>query len=246
MWRTDKANCAVDETVPQKQLPRCANASPGVGDKPFWVEAAGDPALLQTPPQQIPAGQGTKPFYLYVAMRPLKLDAQGRVIAMKSWPVRCGPPPPPDPKMAAAQARLDALEKEIAQQQPGQVNAGPGLSSPTDPSSLTPVDAPKSEAPPGPGEPDDVQRAKFKAGMPKLAADSKRLSDSLARMTPTKAPLAGLVMNELGGCAASSPDAVRHAAQASEAWADDDSVSHWVRDRKPGDLPPMSAEPCRR
>ena len=55
---------------------------------------AGEPELLQTPLPRQDRKPGVE--YLYAAYRPLKLDAKGRVIAMKRWPVLCGPPPPPD------------------------------------------------------------------------------------------------------------------------------------------------------
>ena len=34
--------------------------------------------------------------YGYAAIRPTKLDPQGRIVAFASWPVLCGPPPPKD------------------------------------------------------------------------------------------------------------------------------------------------------
>lgn len=242
VWRIDKSDCPIDETLPQDKWPRCADASPGVGPKPFWLEAAGDPDLLQTPPLQIPLGQGTKPFYLYEAIRPLKLDPQGRVIAMKTWSVRCGPPPPPDPQLAAAEARADAEEAQAERETPAAPGAarGPGLTSLTDPSSLTPHDG--SPAGAAPSAEDAAMRAKLKTDLAKLRKDTKRLAAQMARMTPTKAPLPGLVMNQMGGCSVSTVEALRRAAVASEAWAEEDAVTHWVRDPVPGDLPPLSAD----
>jgi hypothetical protein len=35
--------------------------------------------------------------YVYVGVRPLKTDAQGRIVEYKAWPALCGPPPKPDP-----------------------------------------------------------------------------------------------------------------------------------------------------
>jgi hypothetical protein len=34
--------------------------------------------------------------YGYAAIRPTKLDSQGRIVAFTLWPVQCGPPPPKD------------------------------------------------------------------------------------------------------------------------------------------------------
>ncbi len=94
VWRDDKPDCAFDETLPQSKWPKCAEARPGVADPPFWLPVTGDPAILQMPMRTDDKKPG--PQYFYAAFRPLKRDARGRVIAMKAWPVRCGPPPPPD------------------------------------------------------------------------------------------------------------------------------------------------------
>jgi hypothetical protein len=40
------------------------------------------------------SGGGHAQPYGYVGLRPTKLDAQGRIVAFKFWPVACGPPPP--------------------------------------------------------------------------------------------------------------------------------------------------------
>jgi hypothetical protein len=83
VWRTDTVGCDVDETLTQDKWPKRANPSPGVADPPFWLQVAGEPALLQMPLSLPKAGVMTA-FYLYAAYRPLKLDAQGRVISLKT------------------------------------------------------------------------------------------------------------------------------------------------------------------
>ncbi len=91
VWRAEIAGCEVDETAPQDQWPKCAEAEPGVGDPPAWLEVAGDPDLLQMP-APMPSEDGMRTVFVYLAFRPLKLDAEGRVVVMKSWSVQCGPP----------------------------------------------------------------------------------------------------------------------------------------------------------
>ena len=61
-------------------------------------------------------------------------------------------------------------------------------------------------------------------------------------MAGTKNPLPGMKMDGDSG-ASCTPDSVaslRNAAKASEAWADDDAVSHWVRETGAGDKPPAT------
>jgi hypothetical protein len=40
------------------------------------------------------SGGGESHPYAYAAVRPTKLDAQGRIVAFNYWPIDCGPPPP--------------------------------------------------------------------------------------------------------------------------------------------------------
>jgi hypothetical protein len=239
VWRSEVVDCAVDETLPQDKWPGCASASPSVGDPPIWLEVSGDPILLQTPSIPIPDAQGPKAYSLFVAIRPLKLDAQGRVIAMKTWTVRCGPPPPLDAALATAGAADSPPPRAVAPRH--SAPASPGLFSPTDPSSVTRLYPPPADAAsPGPAGPNDPSSAELSAAVAQLTANSNRLSAAIAKMSPTKAPLPGLVMNKLGGCTPVSAEALRNAAKASEAWADDNPISHWVRERGPGDLPALS------
>jgi hypothetical protein len=152
VWRQEVAGCDFDETLPQSQWPKCAGAQPAMPDPPPMLTVAGDPAIIQLslPPDP------SKPtlLYLSLAIRPIQFDAQGRVIALQTWPVQCGPPPTGGNNMGA-----------------------------------------------------------------------------------TKSPLPGLTMRgDDGGCAPQSVAALRDAAKASEAWVQDHTPSHWVRDPKLGDL----------
>jgi hypothetical protein len=236
VWRDEKPDCEFDEAQPQKAWPECAHAQPSVGAPPIWVEAGGDPNLLQLP-LQLPGGKsGAGPagtsFYVYVAYRPLKLDAAGRVIAMKQWPVRCGPPPTPEEIMRDREKALDKghvsdLDRPVPAPKVYLArydDPGEGATAPTDSKDAA------------------GRSAKLKADLAKLAADSKKLVEAMAKMSPTKAPLPGLTMNKLGGCAPASMVAVRNAARLSEAWADDNPNSHWVREAEPGDDPPATAK----
>ena len=83
-----------------------------------YVIAAGDPLVLQAQPDievsggadasasggatasasaSVTATQSAPPPYMFLAVHPLALDAQGRMVRIEEWPVMCGPPPP-DPK----------------------------------------------------------------------------------------------------------------------------------------------------
>jgi hypothetical protein len=200
VWRIEKRGCDFDESQPQDQWPLCSRAQASVGKSPFWQEVAGDPVLLQTP-FALPGGKESDTKYFYVAVRPLKLDAAGRVVAMKSWPVRCGPPPPQVSPIRPAPA---AAKK---------------------PDSMT-----------------NAEWADLQAKLAKLEADSERLQAQANRMAGTKNPLPGMKMDGDSG-ASCTPDSVaslRNAAKASEAWADDDAVSHWVRETGAGDKPPAT------
>jgi hypothetical protein len=218
VWRTDKPNCAVDETKPQNQWPQCADAMPVVAAARGRLEVAGDPDLLQMRipfPRQKAAGVR----YLYVAFRPLKLDPEGRVVAMKSWPVRCGPPPAPD---------MDASTPPSPSE--------PVITSLTDPSSVTRVDTRSADQ----RAAEAAEQARLEANLAAHRNEVLEVSKAMAAVTPTTAPLTGLTMTSDGGCRPLSAAVLRNAARASEAWADDNSTSHWVRDSKLGDRPPAS------
>jgi hypothetical protein len=200
VWRIEKHGCDFDESQPQDKWPLCSDAQGSVGEAPFWQEVAGDPVILQARFAP-PGGKKSDTRYFYIAVRPLKLDADGRVIAMRSWPVRCGPPPPlkePDRPLSPA-----LREK---------------------PDTMT-----------------DAEWAELKANLAILQLQSEKLQvqlKQLNRTQPTKTPLPGLKMDKnTGGCRPVSVASLRNAAAASEAWAEDDSVSHWVRERGPGDKP---------
>ena len=109
VWVNDHKDCAFDERAPIDQWPGCLDhfvVRPGAivsshsPDTPpsSWtvnpiVLARGDPAIVQV---TMDDKSGPPPSYDYLGLRPLKLDAQGRVIAFKTWPALCGPPPPGD------------------------------------------------------------------------------------------------------------------------------------------------------
>ena len=48
-------------------------------------------------------------LYVYVAIHPLKFDDKGRVIAIETWPVQCGPPPPKDDQTGLTKQLLPGL-----------------------------------------------------------------------------------------------------------------------------------------
>ena len=100
--------CKVDTSQPVGTWDSCAGGfivRPGEiysqdgPDKPLKLEyrfvlARGAPAVFQA------LELGDKDLYgqyYYAGVRPLKVDAQGRVIELKAWQAMCGPPPPDDP-----------------------------------------------------------------------------------------------------------------------------------------------------
>lgn len=199
VWRSEERGCDFDESQPQDDWPLCSHAQPSVGNPPFWQVVAGDPLLLQVK-YALPGAEASDAEYFYIAVRPLKLDASGRVVAMKSWPVRCGPPPPQPIRPAPAAARQK-------------------------PKSMT-----------------KAEWANQQAKLAKIEADAEALQAQANRMAGTKSPLPGMKMNEeSNACAPDSMTSLRNAAKASEAWADADAVSHWVRETGPDDKPPASA-----
>jgi hypothetical protein len=109
VWIQEKQGCAVDTAQPMDAWPSCADGwvvrpdeilagrDPGA-PRSTWVHypivlARGEPAILQV----AMAEDGGPPTYFYGGLRPLKQDADGRVVEYRLWPALCGPPPPPDP-----------------------------------------------------------------------------------------------------------------------------------------------------
>jgi len=229
VWRTELPDCPFDETLTQDKWPKCSQAAGGIGDPPIWLEVAGDPPLLQVP-MTLPYNKGEPPMYVYLAFRPLKLDDKGRVVAMKQWPVRCGPPPPTEDVQSPAPPTPPPL--------PPSPEPSQGLYSPSDPLSLTRLSGGSDAA--APSGIDKAQEAQLDASLEQLKVSMAKLAKVMARMTPSKSPLPGLKMNDQGGCTPESVAALRNAAKASEAWADDNPMSHWVRTPKQGDMPAVS------
>ena len=121
IWTSPGDTCAFDETLKVDAWPECA--SPGLvrhgellawdreakawkpGDTDFLF-IAGDPVVLQAHASADAAGG----FYLYAGIEP-KLDANGRIIAVKAWPVLCGPPPPSASGGASTDEATQAITK---------------------------------------------------------------------------------------------------------------------------------------
>jgi hypothetical protein len=118
VWIDEHQTCEFDVNAPVDAWPKCAKGwvtTPGGVTGPrepgqprvAWVEvptvlAAGDPPVLQVRadtvegmPGALPPG--VLPAYIYAGARALKLDAEGRIVEIMTWPVLCGPPPPPNP-----------------------------------------------------------------------------------------------------------------------------------------------------
>ena len=107
VWRQEVAGCDFDETQPQNQWPQCAAATPAMPDPPPLLTVAGDPPILQVSMPPDPS----KPtlLYLYAAFRPIRFDPQGRVVAVKTWLVQCGPPSTGQDAMNISKSPLPGL-----------------------------------------------------------------------------------------------------------------------------------------
>jgi hypothetical protein len=113
LWRQGgDSSCRFDEAQPLASWPACANgfllkdngevgAYQTQAGKKTWnvtpfILASGNPRVFQT---RLDASLGgamltLPPMYMYAAIEPTKLDAGGRITAVTTWFVLCGPPPP--------------------------------------------------------------------------------------------------------------------------------------------------------
>ncbi|HEY9217620.1 MAG TPA: hypothetical protein VIO94_06185, partial [Phenylobacterium sp.] len=102
LWVRVKADCPFD---PKAAPPECAqpgevrNGRPIDPDSPAEdvVIAGGPVRVVQIKVTNKEGKTGPAVVYLYGALRPLRFDAQGRVVEAQNWIIQCGPPPP-EPK----------------------------------------------------------------------------------------------------------------------------------------------------
>jgi len=90
IWAAPDPGCDFDPNLPVKAWPQCAHgdAAPTAEPGGTMLIVAGKPLLIQ-----FSSAPGNDPVaFFYGAIEPLRLDAQGRIVAMKAWPVQCGPP----------------------------------------------------------------------------------------------------------------------------------------------------------
>lgn len=120
LWVQRKSDCNFDETKPVKDWPECADPSlvtaTTVGDldeptkQSAYVLASGDPRVLQVAVKLDP----DKPtIWIFAGLKPLKTDAQGRIIEARTWMVQCGPPPPKKPDTPADADAADAAAAPV-------------------------------------------------------------------------------------------------------------------------------------
>ena len=121
LWVNQKDDCKFDIKRPATQWPECAQwivikgtSMTGVDEKgeafdvPF-VLAAGDPRVMQI---RI-ADEKKAAVYLYLGLRPLKFDKQGRIVSYTGWLTQCGPPPPKDAKRPDGNPRYGSLQPSL-------------------------------------------------------------------------------------------------------------------------------------
>ncbi|RYF92532.1 MAG: hypothetical protein EON95_12095 [Caulobacteraceae bacterium] len=74
--------------------------------KAMRVAVSGDFQVAQTGPSD-PGADG---FYSYHGVDGVRLDEQGRMIALRTWRLKCGPPPPKGTKTEGGKPRRQTLE----------------------------------------------------------------------------------------------------------------------------------------
>lgn len=124
LWVNEEKDCQFDIKAPAAKWPECAHwivvrdsAMTGVSEKgeafkvPF-ILAAGDPRVLQIRIEEDDkktADGKTPAIYLYMGLKPLKTDKDGRITSYRGWMVQCGPPPPKDAKKPDGNPRYGTL-----------------------------------------------------------------------------------------------------------------------------------------
>jgi len=94
IWADPDPGCNFDPNRPVKTWPDCAHgdAAPKAEPGATLLIVAGKPLIMQYGGKPADDQPGSPPVYYYFGLEPLRLDASGRIIAMKAWPVQCGPP----------------------------------------------------------------------------------------------------------------------------------------------------------
>ena len=113
VWRAvQKPDCAVDPEKPLGEWPECAGgvalqaggraryydhaAKPPVWKTQSLLFLPGSPMIGQVEVTVVGGVQAVATPYAYVGVRPTRSDGERRIVAMRVWPVQCGPPPPGD------------------------------------------------------------------------------------------------------------------------------------------------------
>lgn len=105
LWMRNEETCKFDTATPADKWPECAHwiqiedgfiKGTGENGEPYkiaFVLTASDPRILQI---EIPDDKTAAVLYLYMGIKPLKSDADGKIVEYSGWMVQCGPPPPKD------------------------------------------------------------------------------------------------------------------------------------------------------
>jgi hypothetical protein len=119
LWANLKPGCEADLSQAKEQWPECATAvtiadsamtgetKEGGSQTLSYVLAKGDPRVMQ---MHLEAPEQDLKFYMYVAIRPVKSDEQGRITSYTGWIVQCGPPPPKNSTRENGQPRFGTLK----------------------------------------------------------------------------------------------------------------------------------------
>ena len=113
VWRTaEKPDCAFDPEKPLGEWPECAGgvdvqaggraryydhaAKPPAWKTQSLLFLPGHPMIGQVEVTVVGAVLPVAKPYAYVGVRPTRADEARRIVAMRVWPVQCGPPAPGD------------------------------------------------------------------------------------------------------------------------------------------------------
>jgi len=97
VWATPDPACDFDPNLPLARWPGCAHGQAynrGDPEMQALLLVPGRPSIMQFGGGK-PGGPPNKPLaYFFFGVDVLRRDADGRIVAMKTWPVECGPPRP--------------------------------------------------------------------------------------------------------------------------------------------------------
>ena len=156
VWASPDPGCSFDEAKPAAEWPSCASGAVIQGDKAWavghsdkasgYILAGGDPRVMQAI-ADLSDMSGSNvtvtekgPIYLFIAVKPLARDGDGRITRAEAWFIQCGPPPPKpkdgtpdatDPKAYGSKQPLPGLTMDNGECAPRDKAAVRGAAAPS-------------------------------------------------------------------------------------------------------------------